>query len=303
MQGFLFRYGPGPAHVAFISSCDGRPTPSPSSGAVAQAVQTHVVAVGGLTDGLLFANWIPILSSKLQNRGIGVVQPLLTSSHQGWGMGSLDRDANELLLLAKHLKSAFHCRRIMFIGHSTGCQDAVTVATKYANAHSDDADLPLLSGIVLQAPVSDREWLSTLPNSKQLLSKAEEAERKGMLDEVVFRMMEFDGAAMTARRWLSLVRRGGEDDMFSCDISDEELERNIFVGMKGFPTLVILSGNDEYVVDPKAYKAFAQRMVHAMGGDARLEIIENGNHSLSSPSDAESAAAMMAEFVLHNAQG
>jgi len=299
MQGTLFRYGPGPAHVAFISSYDGRPTPSPS----AAVVQTHVVAVGGLTDGLMFANWIPILTSNLQIKGIGVVQPLLTSSHQGWGMGSLDRDANELLLLAKHLKSAFNCTKIVLIGHSTGCQDAVTVATKYAKAHPEDSGLPSLRGVMLQAPVSDREWLATLPNSKELLLKAEEAERNGMLEDVVFRMMEFDGAALTARRWLSLVRRGGEDDMFSCDLSDEELKEKVVIGLRGIPTLVVISGHDEYVVDSAAYKAFAQRMVNAIGKSARLEIVEKGNHSLSSPSDAESAAAMMTDFVLHAVQG
>ena len=34
------------------------------------------------------------------------MQPLLSSSYQGWGIASLDQDADELLLLLQHLKSA-----------------------------------------------------------------------------------------------------------------------------------------------------------------------------------------------------
>ena len=34
------------------------------------------------------------------------VQPLLSSSYQGWGTASLDQDADELLLLLRYLKSA-----------------------------------------------------------------------------------------------------------------------------------------------------------------------------------------------------
>jgi hypothetical protein len=33
-----------------------------------------------------------------------LVTPLLTSSHQGWGVGSLDQDAAELALLARCLR-------------------------------------------------------------------------------------------------------------------------------------------------------------------------------------------------------
>lgn len=35
------------------------------------------------------------------------MQPSLQSTLQGWGVGSLDQDADDLLLLAKHLKADF----------------------------------------------------------------------------------------------------------------------------------------------------------------------------------------------------
>jgi len=34
------------------------------------------------------------------------VQPLLSSSYQGWGTASLDQDADELLLLLRYLRAA-----------------------------------------------------------------------------------------------------------------------------------------------------------------------------------------------------
>ena len=35
------------------------------------------------------------------------MQPLLRASHTGWGIGSLDQDAEDLRLLAQQLESAF----------------------------------------------------------------------------------------------------------------------------------------------------------------------------------------------------
>jgi hypothetical protein len=66
-----------------------------------------VVLVGGLTDGLLFCSYCQPLARRLEHHGWALVQPLLTSSHQGWGLASLDQDADELNLLARHLKANF----------------------------------------------------------------------------------------------------------------------------------------------------------------------------------------------------
>ena len=63
--------------------------------------------MGGLTDGLLFAPYCQPLAQQLVQQGWSLVQPLLTSSHQGWGLASLDQDAQELNSLARHLKSSY----------------------------------------------------------------------------------------------------------------------------------------------------------------------------------------------------
>lgn len=89
LQGLLFRYGPAPANVAFMTAQHKR----------------HVVIIGGLTDGLLACKWVPPLAQRLDHAGWSVVQPLLSSSYAGWGLGSLNTDAQELHALAQHLKS------------------------------------------------------------------------------------------------------------------------------------------------------------------------------------------------------
>jgi hypothetical protein len=44
------------------------------------------------------------------------------------------------------------------------------------------------------------------------------------MDASCCRVMEWDGAAMTARRLVSLCCKGGDDDMFSTDLTLEELK-------------------------------------------------------------------------------
>lgn len=79
LQGTLFKYGPGPSHLAFRSG-------APSA--------RCVVLVGGLTDGLLFAPYCGLLSERLAAEGWGLVQAQLSSSYQvglGGGLGGAGR--------------------------------------------------------------------------------------------------------------------------------------------------------------------------------------------------------------------
>jgi hypothetical protein len=70
----------------------------------------HIVLVGGLTDGLLFAAYCRPLAAKLDAAGWSLVQALLSSSHTGYGLASLDQDADELHQLASHLKTEYCCQ-------------------------------------------------------------------------------------------------------------------------------------------------------------------------------------------------
>lgn len=105
------------------------------------------------------------MAKALESAGWSTVQALLSSSFQGYGTSSLDKDASEIYELAKCLKRDFSSEGIVIVGHSTGSQDAVRYAKRYRDA-SDSA--PLL-GIVLQAGCSDRE---AAPVSEESLQRA-----------------------------------------------------------------------------------------------------------------------------------
>ncbi|CAN0165462.1 unnamed protein product [Pylaiella littoralis] len=96
-------------------------------------------------------------------------------------------------------------------------------------------------GVVLQAPVSDRENLATLPGTESLIEEAKT--RRGGEDLMP---VAADEAPITAARFLSLATKEGDDDMFSADLSSEE--RHSRLGhMASVPTAAFLSGADQFV--------------------------------------------------------
>lgn len=229
---------------------------------------------------------------------------------------------------------------IVIVGHSTGCQDAVRYCQRYRG--SGDAppavaapDAAPLLGVVLQAPVSDVQWLATQPGTAERTQAARQLVAEGRGEEVAFRATDVDGAAMTARRWLSLAVPGGDDDMFSSTLSDEQLG-GILAPLRGLPTLVLLSGAEEYVPPSIDYTALGRRLAQvrgagcwgapaadrllvplqaelpprlqrssiptlvftlpqAIGPSARLEVVEGAPHALNGKE--EEGAAAIAGFI------
>lgn len=73
--------------------------------------------------------------------------------------------------------------------------------------------------------VSDREFLATLNATAGLLKKARSMVNEGLGEDILFRDYEGgEGAPVCARRFLSLADKGGDDDMFSSDLTDDELK-------------------------------------------------------------------------------
>lgn len=82
---------------------------------------------------------------------------------------------------------------------------------------------PPTTAVPAPPQVSDREWLATQPGTAERLAKAQGMLAAGQGEEVCFRALDIDGAAMTARRWNALAAVGGDDDYFSSDLTEAEL--------------------------------------------------------------------------------
>lgn len=264
VQGTLFKYGPASIQSAFMTG----------SGAKGRC---HAVFVPGLTDGLMSHTYFKPLGEALEAQQWSLVQPQLSSSYGGWGTASLDQDASELLLLSRHLSSHYDSKGIVLVGHSTGCQDAVRYVQRFA---SDRQAAPLL-GVVLQAPVSDREFMNMLPKMREILVKAEKMVADGKGEDVVERDIFGPTAPvfLSARRMVALMQKNGDDDMFSSDLTDEELSA-LLGHLAPLPTLVIASGADEYVPPGVDRAGLGERIAAAIGPSATSACIPGGLHAL-----------------------
>lgn len=150
------------------------------------------------------------------------------------------------------------------MGHSTGSQDVLAYLTLPPDATTSPSRPPVNAAII-QAPVSDREALTTLLSPAQLAHSIAVARELVAADRGE-EMMPADatqgvfGPACSARRWLSLASpdHDGEDDYFSSDLTDEQLARTFGSVPPASPLCVLYSGSDQFVpafVDKKALVA------------------------------------------------
>ena len=163
-EGELFLYDQMLGYAGF----EARGVHGPSSSSKA------VVCIGGLTDGLLSLRYFPALAEGLQKVGWRTFQPVLQSSYRGWGFASLDDDVAGIDKFLSFLQSNRGITEVVLLGSSTGCQDAVHYLK--AGKHSS-----LIHGIVLQAPVSDREALTVENNSGDQVQSLREYGATGLL--------------------------------------------------------------------------------------------------------------------------
>jgi len=180
----------------------------------------YCIFMGGLTDGLLACPYVERLAAECAARGWALVQPITSSSYAGYGTGSLERDSGELGELLAFLTAERGLVNAALVGHSTGCQNAV-----HFLRHAIPDLRSLVRAAALQAPVSDREAAGLDPAAvaatAAMLARAEALVASGKGGEVV--MLQYGFVPLTASRFVSLTARGGGDDYFSSDFSDDEL--------------------------------------------------------------------------------
>ncbi|KAL6839098.1 hypothetical protein ACP4OV_031152 [Aristida adscensionis] len=270
LRGTLFKYGPKSAQVAFRTG----------------DFNHQVIFIGGLTDGLLATNYLEPLSIALEVEKWSLVQPLLSSSYTGYGISSLEQDALELDQLISYLINKENSEGVILLGHSTGCQDIVHyMRTNFACSKA-------VSGVILQAPVSDREYRATLPETAEMIDLASKMIIEGRGMDLMPREANPD-APITAYRYHSLFSYMGDDDMFSSDLSEDQLRQRLG-HMSTTQCQVIFSMGDEYVPEYVDKKALVDRLCRALGGAEKVEI-EWGDHALSNR--VQEAVRAIVDFV------
>lgn len=268
--GALFKYGPKSAQVAFRTG----------------DFNHQVIFIGGLTDGLLATDYLEPLSLALEVEKWSLVQPLLSSSYTGYGISSLQQDALELEQLISYLINKENSEGVILLGHSTGCQDIVHyMRTNFACSKA-------VSGVILQAPVSDREYRATLPETAEMIDLAAKLISEGRGMDLMPRKANSD-APITAYRYHSLCSYMGDDDMFSSDLSEDQLRQRLG-HMSITQCQVIFSMGDEYVPEYVDKRALLDRLCRALGGAEKVEI-EWGNHALSNR--VQEAVVAIVDFV------
>lgn len=202
-----------------------------------------------------------------------IVTTALTSAGLSWGVCSaVDDDANDLARIVAFFRARRPGRRIVLMGHSTGCQDCMAYVldqglSAFTPPSSSEGEpdsspdakselptaRPPVDGIILQAPVSDRQALdqflpATIRTEADTLAAKWVREGHGA-DALPNRLTApaFGRIAITAKRWLAISSPGpdhaGEDDFFSSDLPDARLRETF--GQVGAPLLILYGGADE----------------------------------------------------------
>ncbi|KAI4962330.1 hypothetical protein J4E86_001363 [Alternaria arbusti] len=250
-----------------------------------------ILWIGGLTDGLLTVPYPSLIASSLPPTW-SLAEVLLTSSYSGWGTGSLARDATELGECVAYFKKMRPERRIVLMGHSTGCQDIMEYLLGKGAEGRHKVD-----GIILQGGVSDREaWEdyykegerrkqldNAIATAKVMIDTGKGEEVLSPESNPVFKDM---GGPLNAYRAYSLLAKGGDDDYFSSDLSDEHFATTFGRIPPTTPVCFLLGSDDPYVpgsIDRAALLQRWTRIIRENGGvvdDQDGGVIPGAHHNL-----------------------
>ena len=194
---------------------------------------------------------------------------------------------------------------IVLMGFSTGCQDLMHYLVSPVNA---SIPRPSISGIILQAPVSDREAMlhtvSTKPAAKEAYEKALSLASETPKDKHRTTILPIDviapffaPIALTVSRFLSLAspdspENPGMDDYYSSDLFDDRLASTFgrigtvshFILTKTIRSVLILQGGRDRSIPAHIDKAamLARWTRFLMKGGAEIDpnsqIIEHADH-------------------------
>jgi hypothetical protein len=293
--------------------------------------------VGGLGDGMATTSYMSALVYALQPTQWSLFTINLTSSYQAWGLGHLDRDTTEIAQCIEYVNEYKQAKfggggKVVLMGHSTGSQDVLHYlyrSNPHTSLSSFDKDLqhmmrPAIDGAIMQAPVSDREaihWVlekgiggkaasdCRAAYEKLIAIAQEEAHNNRACDtllplDITSQLGYPASHPVSCRRFLSLVSPDSpstpqEDDLFSSDISDEQLDKTFGMiherALLRYKLLVMPSGADQAVPDWIDKAKLLARWQKAADRNGSAQIwdtensgpIPNASHALSNDDQAE----------------
>jgi Protein of unknown function (DUF1749) len=275
------------------------------------------------------------LTLALESTNWSLFSVLLSSSYSAWGLGRLGQDAEEIAKCVQYVRNykssqqtglEYAPGKIVIMGHSTGSQDVLYYLCS-PNPLPLDSEFdrglehitrPGVDGAILQAPVSDREFMLARLKSgtasdpigaffglyTQLVNMAKRVTYtdNNTVDvllplSMTARLGYPSDSPISCRRFLSLVspdspENPAEEDLFSSDFTDERLQETFgAVGSRGLlrsKLLVLYSGNDQFApewVDKEKLLQRWQKATNKMGNevwDAEYSgVIPGATHDLS----------------------
>ncbi|KAE8148002.1 hypothetical protein BDV25DRAFT_168719 [Aspergillus avenaceus] len=297
-----------------------------------QSKPNSLLFIGGLQDGLCTVEYVADLVAALQNSDWSVFSLVLSSSYNGWGVGRLGKDIDEVAQCVQYVRDykrqLFGSGKVVIMGHSTGSQDVM----HYISCPNPRPRHPVLDknveplmrspvdGAIIQAPVSDREgilWVLKAGTERDSPETMREIYRKAVADakqstyedgdrvetvvplSVTARIGYPSSTAVSSRRFLSLTspdspRTPDEDDLFSSDLSDDQLQQTFgAIGTRELLSsklMVLYSGRDQSVPPWVDKEVLLKRWSVAAGQDfwhQRSMVIPNASHALSDCDQAE----------------
>ncbi|OAA67997.1 DUF1749 domain containing protein [Niveomyces insectorum RCEF 264] len=201
-----------------------------------------VVFIGGLSDGPHTVPYVRTIAGRMASaadvgpaRAYSVFELRMASSFDSYGFKRLSDDVADLAALVRYLRSGLGRDKIVFVGHSTGCQDCMAYAASVRAGKS-----PAVDGYVLQGPVSDREAFVPHLDPAEYARTLAAAERMIAAGQENDLMRREDLPAM-----IDSPHTAGDDDYFSTDLPDARLAASWSCFDK--PVLVLPSEQDEHV--------------------------------------------------------
>ena len=202
--------------------------------------------IGGLGDLLFSINYFKYLWNKFE--GFMICIPIMRSSGGSFGNTVIWDDVEDIKEILDHIINNNKISEIYLIGHSTGCQDILCLFKKGVNKKFP------IKKCILQGPVSDRDYLNKDENLLNEIKRIEKeynilykdwnfSELKNSME--ISKYLYDDKYPLLIRRFISLYSRLGDEDWFSFDLSQNEL--NSLYSVINIPFLFVFSLNDQYI--------------------------------------------------------